>query len=427
MVTQHRKEHKTGTLARAKAAEAAEKQAVEDVRAKAAEKKMNLNLKKGKSPLVEAAAAGGASERIEAEIPTVRALFQSAAAEEGADLSPEPFKKLVLTLMAEHKAEDIPTDKDLDLAFVLADDDKNGVVDIEEFVTLYRMIRRGEVHGLSKRGWGGGGKQRNFQRSYKTEAAKAKTTAPRGGEAHHGPTAHGPTAHGPTAHGSGAHGSGAHGSVPHRPGAHVFGAPHAPTLPTGPRSSDGAPRALSRQSSRLKPGARGSSAATLTAAAAEPGSADDMVAMLRHEAVSSSTTKAKPLSGAMRPKFLSKGDDEEATVMSSTDSGTSFKTNTTVAGNDALLTLMAGSDPHARGVYKSTSMVSSVAGENALAAMTAGGNNDTRSESSRGVRKSASVVSSVAGDDALFAAMNGAGTRNYSTLDTMEEGHENDE
>ena len=44
---------------------------------------------------------------------------------------------------------DVPRHKDLAKAFDLADADKSGVVDLDEFMVLYGKIKAGEVDGLA--------------------------------------------------------------------------------------------------------------------------------------------------------------------------------------------------------------------------------------------------------------------------------------
>lgn len=41
-----------------------------------------------------------------------------------------------------------PTDKDLDAAFIIADEDKGGTVDIIEFLHIYELIKSGEIIGI---------------------------------------------------------------------------------------------------------------------------------------------------------------------------------------------------------------------------------------------------------------------------------------
>jgi len=80
------------------------------------------------------------------------------------------FKALVLECLADDGAGpgDRPTDKDLDTAFVLADEDQSGLVDEVEFLTLYRLVKTGQVGGLGKSGGlFGSSKKASFRRSFK--------------------------------------------------------------------------------------------------------------------------------------------------------------------------------------------------------------------------------------------------------------------
>ena len=79
-----------------------------------------------------------------------RVAFKSKCEEVGrSDLTKKQFKEVVKALM---KGSDCPPDKDLNAAFVLADEDKGGTVDEDEFVELFRKVKAGEVRGLG--GWG---------------------------------------------------------------------------------------------------------------------------------------------------------------------------------------------------------------------------------------------------------------------------------
>lgn len=42
-----------------------------------------------------------------------------------------------------------PKDSDLDAAFIEADEDQGGTVDLEEFIKLFAKIKKGEVKGMS--------------------------------------------------------------------------------------------------------------------------------------------------------------------------------------------------------------------------------------------------------------------------------------
>jgi hypothetical protein len=68
------------------------------------------------------------------------------------DLSQEEFKELVsnlISLTVEDPSK-VPSDKDLDAAFIIADEDKSGSVDEAEFCALYRIAKRGEFKGLGQ-------------------------------------------------------------------------------------------------------------------------------------------------------------------------------------------------------------------------------------------------------------------------------------
>ena len=66
-------------------------------------------------------------------------------------ISRAAFKSLVTELLTQAGNNDHPTDKDLDEAFKLADEDASGQVDEQEFIHLFQYIAEGEVHGISKK------------------------------------------------------------------------------------------------------------------------------------------------------------------------------------------------------------------------------------------------------------------------------------
>lgn len=66
------------------------------------------------------------------------------AAGGGGELAKAPFMALV-KVMCEGAA---PSDEDLAAAFTLADENRNGTVDVFEFIRLYNLVRAGKVHGL---------------------------------------------------------------------------------------------------------------------------------------------------------------------------------------------------------------------------------------------------------------------------------------
>jgi hypothetical protein len=105
----------------------------------------------------------------------VREAFKQACLENNQeDLNQEQFKELVKKLMKGVNSEtSLPPDKDLDAAFILADEDKGGTVDEDEFLELYRKVRAGDVSGFDRgKGWGHfsflffGNGQMNFVNEY---------------------------------------------------------------------------------------------------------------------------------------------------------------------------------------------------------------------------------------------------------------------
>jgi len=65
------------------------------------------------------------------------------------DLSKTAFKQLVKQLIKSTGEKTLPSDADLEVTFTLADEDGNGVVDQEEFLHIYDLVKNGEVKGLS--------------------------------------------------------------------------------------------------------------------------------------------------------------------------------------------------------------------------------------------------------------------------------------
>jgi len=61
-----------------------------------------------------------------------------------------------------------PTQEDLDAAFTLADDDKSGDVDQQEFVQIMKLISAGKVTGLGRPGWF---QKAALEEKYKTDLA----------------------------------------------------------------------------------------------------------------------------------------------------------------------------------------------------------------------------------------------------------------
>ena len=86
-------------------------------------------------------------------------LFDSRATDSGGEIGKEQFKELISTLIADRNAQaeedgaeptPLPSEKDLDAAFVRADIDESGMVDEEEFLVLYRDVKNGKVEGLGR-------------------------------------------------------------------------------------------------------------------------------------------------------------------------------------------------------------------------------------------------------------------------------------
>jgi Ca2+-binding EF-hand superfamily protein len=86
---------------------------------------------------------------------------------------PFSFQKFqVLKKSGGADASNKPSMVDLDAAFKLADEDKSGTVDVQEFVHLMRLIKAGKVTGLGKPGWfQKGSLEKKFKSEMATEAA----------------------------------------------------------------------------------------------------------------------------------------------------------------------------------------------------------------------------------------------------------------
>jgi hypothetical protein len=83
------------------------------------------------------------------DISELKTLFRAKTTQDGTtDLTKESFKSLVTQIVKE--AGEPPSEKDLEAAFLLADEDRGGTVDLMEFTNLYKVIKRGEIHGLGK-------------------------------------------------------------------------------------------------------------------------------------------------------------------------------------------------------------------------------------------------------------------------------------
>ena len=80
----------------------------------------------------------------------------SDAISESHDLTMHAFRGLVRELLSDPEVTDPedhiepPSDKDLDAAFELADEDKGGTVDEDEFMKLWSLVLHGDVRGLGK-------------------------------------------------------------------------------------------------------------------------------------------------------------------------------------------------------------------------------------------------------------------------------------
>jgi hypothetical protein len=83
------------------------------------------------------------------------ALRQSFAEKSNDDdgLDRTAFKELIASILADGSDDSKPpSENDLITAFDLADTNKSGFVDEKEFLGLYSMIKKGDVHGLAKQG-----------------------------------------------------------------------------------------------------------------------------------------------------------------------------------------------------------------------------------------------------------------------------------
>mmetsp|Transcript_64401 Transcript_64401/g.126432 ORF Transcript_64401/g.126432 Transcript_64401/m.126432 type:complete len:585 (+) Transcript_64401:347-2101(+) len=86
-----------------------------------------------------------------AEAEELRVKFEAMGEASGeTDLSKKTFKKLI-ALVCRDNGDKVPKDKDLDAVFELADDDRSGTVDSEEFLKLYAAVKKGEVKGLGQK------------------------------------------------------------------------------------------------------------------------------------------------------------------------------------------------------------------------------------------------------------------------------------
>jgi Ca2+-binding EF-hand superfamily protein len=63
-------------------------------------------------------------------------------------------KKLIVRMMMKTgSGGSVPLNKDLEAAFVVADEDNSGGVDVDEFVTMMRVVKAGGAAGLGDGGW----------------------------------------------------------------------------------------------------------------------------------------------------------------------------------------------------------------------------------------------------------------------------------
>ena len=87
------------------------------------------------------------------EIERAEKIFKARAKDSNGEVSKEEFKALIKQLIASgnksaDKPAQVPKDKDLNAAFTQADTDKSGMVDLKEFMQLYRDVKAGKVKGL---------------------------------------------------------------------------------------------------------------------------------------------------------------------------------------------------------------------------------------------------------------------------------------
>jgi len=96
------------------------------------------------------------------EVSEISSAFRAACGY-GTSLNLIAFKALVQRLLlvpssktgANNAAAAAPSEKDLEAAFALADDDKSGGVDEREFVALFELAKQGAVKGLGKKSFFG--------------------------------------------------------------------------------------------------------------------------------------------------------------------------------------------------------------------------------------------------------------------------------
>ena len=100
----------------------------------------------------------------------------------GEDLSKQLFKELTQKLLTDSGRKEVPTAKDLDVAFVTADADKSGTIDEREFLHIFSLVKKGKVNGLGKKAsfFGGGGKKQinSFRKSLEEKRNKEAEKSP---------------------------------------------------------------------------------------------------------------------------------------------------------------------------------------------------------------------------------------------------------
>lgn len=84
----------------------------------------------------------------------------------------ETFRELTLLLAGEQGQKEVPSEKDIDAAFIIVDEDKSDTVDFAEFVMLYRLVKCGDVKGLSKKSMFTAGKKGTFMKHLKVSREK---------------------------------------------------------------------------------------------------------------------------------------------------------------------------------------------------------------------------------------------------------------
>lgn len=119
------------------------------------------------------------------EVSEISSAFRAACGY-GTSLNLKAFKALVQRLLlvpssktgVKNAAATAPSEKDLEAAFALADDDNSGGVDEREFVALFELVKQGAVKGLGKKSFFGStsSSQKNqasaFQASFQEERNK---------------------------------------------------------------------------------------------------------------------------------------------------------------------------------------------------------------------------------------------------------------